>query len=59
MREFFQLSGWTEEAIERLVVNGFGSEDENWGFEEFARWIESKGTDKEFAREDFKSYDKG
>ena len=42
VRDFFQRSGWTESAIESIAVNDFEGEDENWDFEGFIKWFQSK-----------------
>ena len=53
-RGYFQRSGWSEEAIEKLVVKNFGGEEGKWKFADFNKWLASVMTDKDFAREDFK-----
>ena len=58
MRTFFQLSGWPEEVIDRLVLNDFDEEDGKLDFEEFNKWFASLGKNKDFVLEDFKAHDK-
>ena len=61
MRSFLRKWGFPDEVTERLLATDFAkfdkNDDEHWDFWEFEEWYTAKGSDKEFAQEDFKALD--